>query len=168
MRGPARRRELTGSRLQGRRRHAAFHRPRQWRTRLGRGWPPSTSTTSAPGDRCSWATPHPAVVDAITRQAARGTAFGAPTALEVEMAERIHALVPSDRRWFGWSTRAPRRRWPRCAWRAGRRAGRAIIKFEGCYHGHGDSFLVKAGSGAATFGTPRQPGRDGRDGARHA
>ena len=37
-----------------------------------------------------------------------------------------------------------------------------VIKFEGCYHGHGDSFLVKAGSGAATFGTPDSPGRDGR------
>ena len=61
-------------------------------------------------------------------------------------------------RWCGWSARAPKRRWRPCAWRVGSRAARAVVKFEGCYHGHGDSFLVKAGSGAATFGTPDSPG----------
>ena len=100
---------------------------------------------------------HPAVVDAITRQAARGTAFGAPTALEVEMAERIHALVPSIEmvRMVNSGTEATM-----AAVRLARGAtGRPrVIKFEGCYHGHGDSFLVKAGSGAATFGTPDSPG----------
>ncbi len=100
---------------------------------------------------------HPAVVDAITRQAARGTAFGAPTALEVEMAERIHALVPSIEmvRMVNSGTEATM-----AAVRLARGAtGRPrVLKFEGCYHGHGDSFLVKAGSGAATFGTPDSPG----------
>jgi glutamate-1-semialdehyde 2,1-aminomutase len=100
---------------------------------------------------------HPAIVDAITRQAARGTAFGAPTALEVEMAERIHALVPSIEmvRMVNSGTEATM-----AAVRLARGAtGRPrVIKFEGCYHGHGDSFLVKAGSGAATFGTPDSPG----------
>jgi glutamate-1-semialdehyde 2,1-aminomutase len=100
---------------------------------------------------------HPAVVDAIVRQAARGTAFGAPTALEVEMAERIRALVPSIEmvRMVNSGTEATM-----AAVRLARGAtGRPrVIKFEGCYHGHGDSFLVKAGSGAATFGTPDSPG----------
>ena len=100
---------------------------------------------------------HPAVVDAITRQAARGTAFGAPTALEVEMAERIRAMVPSIEmvRMVNSGTEATM-----AALRLARGAtGRPrVIKFEGCYHGHADSFLVKAGSGAATFGTPDSPG----------
>ncbi len=100
---------------------------------------------------------HPAVVDAIARQAALGTAFGAPTALEVEMAERIHALVPSIEmvRMVNSGTEATM-----AALRLARAAtGRPrVVKFEGCYHGHGDSFLVKAGSGAATFGTPDSPG----------
>jgi glutamate-1-semialdehyde 2,1-aminomutase len=100
---------------------------------------------------------HPAVVAAITRQAQEGTAFGAPTALEVHMAERLTTLVPSIEmvRMVNSGTEATM-----AALRVARGVtGRpGVIKFEGCYHGHGDSFLVKAGSGAATFGTPDSPG----------
>jgi len=96
-------------------------------------------------------------VDAVARQAALGTAYGAPTALEVEMAERICAHVPSIQmvRMVNSGTEATM-----AALRLARgTTGRPrVIKFEGCYHGHGDSFLVKAGSGAATFGTPDSPG----------
>src|SRR5215217_3112663 len=100
---------------------------------------------------------HPAVVAAVTRQVQEGTAFGAPTALEVRMAERVTALVPSIEmlRMVNSGTEATM-----AALRVARGVtGRpGVIKFEGCYHGHGDSFLVKAGSGAATFGTPDSPG----------
>jgi len=96
-------------------------------------------------------------VTAIGRQAQEGTAFGAPTALEVRMAERVTALVPSIEmlRMVNSGTEATM-----AALRVARGVtGRpGVIKFEGCYHGHGDSFLVKAGSGAATFGTPDSPG----------
>ena len=99
----------------------------------------------------------PAVIAAIERQLASGLAFGAPTALEVDMAETITRLVPSIEmvRLVSSGTEATM-----AAIRLARAVtGRArIIKFEGCYHGHGDSFLVKAGSGAATFGTPDSPG----------
>ncbi len=100
---------------------------------------------------------HPSVVAAITAQAPLGSTFGAPTALEVAMAERITALVPSIAmvRMVNSGTEATM-----AALRLARGAtGRArVVKFEGCYHGHGDSFLVRAGSGAATFGTPDSPG----------
>ena len=100
---------------------------------------------------------HTAVVDAVSAQAARGTSFGAPTALEVEMAETIVRMVPSIEmlRMVSSGTEATM-----AAVRLARGAtGRArVLKFEGCYHGHADSFLVKAGSGAATFGTPNSPG----------
>jgi glutamate-1-semialdehyde 2,1-aminomutase len=100
---------------------------------------------------------HPAVVGAIAGQAARGAAFGAPTELEVEMAELVTRVVPSIEmvRMVNSGTEATM-----AAVRLARGAtGRSrLVKFEGCYHGHGDSFLVKAGSGAATFGTPDSPG----------
>ncbi len=99
----------------------------------------------------------PAVMAAIERQLTSGLAFGAPTSLEVDMAEAIVRLVPSIEmvRLVSSGTEATM-----AAIRLARAAtGRArIVKFEGCYHGHGDSFLVKAGSGAATFGTPDSPG----------
>jgi glutamate-1-semialdehyde 2,1-aminomutase len=92
---------------------------------------------------------HPAIVSAILEQAPLGTTFGAPTRLEVEMAERIAALMPSIEmvRMVNSGTEATM-----AALRLARGAtGRdRVIKFEGCYHGHGDSFLVRAGSGAAT------------------
>ena len=97
------------------------------------------------------------VIAAIERQLTQGLAFGAPTALEVEVAEAIVRLVPSVQmvRLVSSGTEATM-----SALRLARAAtGRPrVIKFEGCYHGHGDSFLVRAGSGAATFGTPDSPG----------
>ena len=100
---------------------------------------------------------HPAVLDAVLRTARDGLSFGVPNPLEVTMAETIARLVPSCEmvRMVNSGTEATL-----SAIRLARGAtGRArIVKFEGCYHGHGDSFLVKAGSGALTFGVPTSPG----------
>ena len=100
---------------------------------------------------------HPAVVAAVERQLASGFAFGAPTALEVEMAATVAEIMPSIEmvRFVSSGTEATM-----AALRLARAATNRprVVKFEGCYHGHGDSFLVKAGSGAATFGTPDSPG----------
>ena len=99
----------------------------------------------------------PDVVDAISAAAARGTSYGVPTAGEVEFAEQVTAMVPSIdmMRMVNSGTEATS-----SALRLARAAtGRdVIIKFEGCYHGHADAFLVKAGSGAATLGVPDSPG----------
>ena len=100
---------------------------------------------------------HPAVLQAVKRSADRGLGFGAPTRVEVEMAEIICTLVPSIEklRMVNSGTEATR-----SAIRLARGfTGRdKIIKFEGCYHGHSDSLLVKAGSGALTLGVPTSPG----------
>jgi len=100
---------------------------------------------------------HSAVVAAVRSQITKGASFGAPSRLEVEMAEALVERVPSlDRvRMVNSGTEATM-----AAARLARGAtGRAkIVKFEGCYHGHGDAFLIKAGSGAATFGVPDSPG----------
>ncbi|MCY7355466.1 MAG: glutamate-1-semialdehyde 2,1-aminomutase [Lysobacter sp.] len=100
---------------------------------------------------------HPAVLEAVIRTARDGLSFGTPNPLEVTMAETIARLVPSCEmvRMVNSGTEATL-----SAIRLARGAtGRArIIKFVGCYHGHGDSFLVKAGSGALTFGVPTSPG----------
>lgn len=100
---------------------------------------------------------HPAVVEALHRQSARGTAFGAPSRLEVEMAEALTERVPSVERvrMVNSGTEATM-----AAVRLARGAtGRPMfVKFEGCYHGHGDGFLIRAGSGAATLGVPDSPG----------
>lgn len=100
---------------------------------------------------------HPRVVEAIRRAVSDGTSFGAPTELEVKMAELISKLVPSVEmvRMVNSGTEATM-----SAIRLARAfTGREkIVKFAGCYHGHGDSFLVKAGSGALTFGVPDSPG----------
>ena len=94
---------------------------------------------------------------ALARQAKLGTSFGAPSPLEVELAELVRRLVPSIERirFVSSGTEATM-----SAARVARGAtGREkIIKFEGCYHGHADAFLVQAGSGALTFGTPTSPG----------
>src|SRR5919112_6695617 len=99
----------------------------------------------------------PEVVAAITDALARGTSYGAPTELEIEMAEEIADAVPSVEmvRMVNSGTEATM-----SALRLARGAtGRdKIVKFEGCYHGHGDSLLVKAGSGVATLGLPDSPG----------
>jgi glutamate-1-semialdehyde 2,1-aminomutase len=100
---------------------------------------------------------HPAVVEAVQRAVADGLSFGAPTEREIELAEAIVGLVPSVEqvRLVSSGTEAAM-----SALRLARGVtGRArIIKFEGCYHGHADALLVKAGSGLATFGHPTSAG----------
>jgi glutamate-1-semialdehyde 2,1-aminomutase len=100
---------------------------------------------------------HPAVRAAVECAVRDGLSFGTPCAAEVTMAETITGLVPSVEmvRMVNSGTEATM-----SAIRLARGAtGRSkIVKFEGCYHGHGDSFLVKAGSGALTFGVPTSPG----------
>ena len=100
---------------------------------------------------------HPRVVKALADTAKRGTAFGAPTALEVALAKKVISLVPSVDmvRMVNSGTEATL-----SAIRLARAAtGReGILKFEGCYHGHGDSFLIQAGSGPLTMGVPDSPG----------
>src|SRR5580765_5337203 len=99
----------------------------------------------------------PTVVAAITEAATRGTSYAAPTGLEVEMAEAITAAYPSIElvRLVSSGTEAAM-----SAIRVARGAtGRdLLLKFDGCYHGHADSLLVKAGSGGATFGIPDSKG----------
>ena len=100
---------------------------------------------------------HPAVLEAVQKAAVDGFSFGAPTEREVELAEEILSLVPSmdQLRLVSSGTEAAM-----SALRLARGAtGRSkIIKFEGCYHGHADALLVKAGSGLATFGHPTSAG----------
>ncbi len=100
---------------------------------------------------------HPAVIEAIREKVLSGTSFGAPTELEIELAKLIIEMVPNiDKvRMVNSGTEA-------CM--SAIRLARGytnrdkIIKFEGCYHGHGDSFLIKAGSGASTLNIPNSPG----------
>jgi len=97
------------------------------------------------------------LVKAIAAAAKQGTSFGAPTALEHELGERVRALIPSmERVRFVSSGTEAAMSVVRVA-RAFTRRDK-IIKFEGCYHGHADGFLVKAGSGATTLGIPTSPG----------
>jgi glutamate-1-semialdehyde 2,1-aminomutase len=100
---------------------------------------------------------HPAIVAAIAEALGRGTAFGAPTLAEVEIAETIAAALDSVDmvRLVNSGTEATM-----SALRLARAAtGRdRFVKFEGCYHGHADPFLIAAGSGAATIGVPSSPG----------
>jgi len=100
---------------------------------------------------------HPVVVKAVQAAAARALSFGAPTEAEIELAETLRRLVPSLEllRLVSSGTEATM-----TAIRLARGfTGRSlIVKFEGCYHGHADSLLVKAGSGALTFGNPSSAG----------
>ena len=111
---------------------------------------------------CSWGAvilghAAPAVVQAVQQAAARGLSYGAPTAAEVELAETLCRLVPGMQRvrLVNSGTEATM-----SAIRLARAAtGRdVLVKFAGCYHGHADSLLVSAGSGALTFGVPSSPG----------
>jgi glutamate-1-semialdehyde 2,1-aminomutase len=100
---------------------------------------------------------HPKIVDAVRRTAGDGLSFGAPTEIETRLAERICRSMPSIQlvRMVSSGTEATM-----SAIRLARGfTGRdRIVKFEGCYHGHSDSLLVKAGSGALTLGVPTSPG----------
>src|SRR5579863_1777526 len=111
---------------------------------------------------CSWGAlilghAHPKVIQAITEQARRGTSYGMPTELEVELASRIRKALPSCEkvRFVSSGTEATM-----SAVRLARAATSRdlIIKFDGCYHGHSDSFLSEAGSGLATLGIAACPG----------
>jgi glutamate-1-semialdehyde 2,1-aminomutase len=111
---------------------------------------------------CSWGAlilghAHPKIVQAITEQARRGTSYGMPTELEVELATKIRKALPSCEkvRFVSSGTEATM-----SALRLARAAtGRdLLIKFDGCYHGHSDSFLSEAGSGLATLGIAACPG----------
>ncbi|HYX82264.1 MAG TPA: glutamate-1-semialdehyde 2,1-aminomutase [Gemmatimonadales bacterium] len=111
---------------------------------------------------CSWGPlilghAHPTVLDAVRQAAARGWTYGAPCEVEVELAEEVQRRMPNLEmmRFVNSGTEATM-----AAIRLARAAtGRElIVKFEGCYHGHADSFLVKAGSGVATLGLPDSPG----------
>jgi glutamate-1-semialdehyde 2,1-aminomutase len=99
----------------------------------------------------------PEVIDALHAALGRGTSYGAPTELEVEMAEEIIDAVPSVEmvRMVNSGTEATM---SALRLARGATARNKIVKFEGCYHGHGDSLLVKAGSGVATLGLPDSPG----------
>jgi glutamate-1-semialdehyde 2,1-aminomutase len=100
---------------------------------------------------------HPQVIKAVQERAALGLSFGAPTQLETELARRVCSIVPSIElvRFVSSGTEATM-----SAIRLARGfTGRdKIVKFEGCYHGHSDSLLIKAGSGALTLGVPTSPG----------
>src|SRR5207342_1128453 len=97
------------------------------------------------------------LLKALGAAAARGTSFGAPTELETRLAQRVATLMPSMERvrFVSSGTEAAM-----SAIRVARAATKRdkIVKFEGCYHGHADSFLVQAGSGAMTLGVPTSPG----------
>ena len=97
------------------------------------------------------------VVAALAAVAASGTSFGAPNELEIELAEEIVAAVPSIEmvRMVNSGTEATMSAIRLARGVTGRNQ---LIKFEGCYHGHADSLLVKAGSGVATLGLPDSPG----------
>lgn len=111
---------------------------------------------------CSWGPMilghnHPAVVEAVQTSLENGTSFGAPTPLEVELAELVVGALPSVERvrFVNSGTEATM-----SAIRLARgfTGKKTVVKFDGCYHGHADAFLVKAGSGVITLGIPGSPG----------
>jgi glutamate-1-semialdehyde 2,1-aminomutase len=111
---------------------------------------------------CSWGPlilghAHPRVLRALQQQMQHGLSYGAPTALEVEMAELLCSLIPSLEmvRMVNSGTEATMSAIRLARAHTGRNK---IVKFEGCYHGHVDSLLVRAGSGALTLGEPSSPG----------
>jgi len=100
---------------------------------------------------------HPALIEAVRETALDGTSFGAPTPLEVELAELVCDSVPSLEkvRFVNSGTEATMSAIRLARGYTGRNV---VVKFDGCYHGHADSFLVKAGSGVITLGIPGSPG----------
>src|SRR3989338_8214291 len=111
---------------------------------------------------CSWGPMilghnHPAVVEAIEKTLQDGTSFGAPCPLEIELAELVIKALPSVEkvRFVSSGTEATMSAIRLARGYTGRKV---VVKFDGCYHGHADSFLVKAGSGVITLGIPGSPG----------
>ncbi|MCD5405430.1 MAG: aminotransferase class III-fold pyridoxal phosphate-dependent enzyme, partial [Desulfotomaculum sp.] len=111
---------------------------------------------------CSWGPMilghrHPSVVNALREQLEKGTSFGAPTELETELAKLIIRAVPSIEkvRMVNSGTEATM---SAIRLARGYTKRNKIVKFEGCYHGHADFLLIKAGSGALTLGVPSSPG----------
>jgi len=100
---------------------------------------------------------HPAVLSAVTKTAKQGLSFGAPCVLETEIAERICGLVPSIER-VRMVSSGTEATMSAIRLARGHTQRDKIVKFEGCYHGHSDSLLIKAGSGALTLGVPSSPG----------
>jgi glutamate-1-semialdehyde 2,1-aminomutase len=100
---------------------------------------------------------HPTVLEAVIKTAKNGLSFGAPSVLETRIAEKIRDMVPSMERlrMVSSGTEATMSAIRLARGHTGRDK---IIKFEGCYHGHSDSLLIKAGSGALTLGVPSSPG----------
>ncbi len=100
---------------------------------------------------------HPRVIDAVRETAENGVSFGAPTSLEIELAEMVCGAVPSVEkvRFVNSGTEATMSAIRLARGYTGRDM---VVKFDGCYHGHADSFLVKAGSGVLTLGIPGSPG----------
>lgn len=100
---------------------------------------------------------HPLVVEAVRQASAKGTSYGIPTRLEVEMACKVAEMVPSIEmvRMVNSGTEATM---SAIRLARGYTSRKKILKFNGCYHGHGDSLLVQSGSGLATFGIPGSPG----------
>ena len=103
---------------------------------------------------------HPQVINAIRDTCLKGTSFGAPTLAETQMAEQIKDMVPGIEmvRMVNSGTEAAMSALRLARGYTGRNL---VLKFEGCYHGHSDSFLIRAGSGALTLGTPDSPGVTG-------
>jgi glutamate-1-semialdehyde 2,1-aminomutase len=111
---------------------------------------------------CSWGPmimghAHPEIISAICNAAPAGTSFGAPTRAEIELAEMVVEAVPSIEkvRFVNSGTEATMSAVRLARGYTGRNV---VVKFDGCYHGHADSFLVKAGSGVVTLGIPGSPG----------
>ena len=100
---------------------------------------------------------HPGIVEAVKKAAERGTSFGAPTEMETEIAEQVKEMVPSiERMRFVNSGTEATMSSIRLA--RGYTGKDYIVKFAGCFHGHGDAFLIQAGSGVMTLGLPDSPG----------
>ena len=100
---------------------------------------------------------HPEVIEVVTETARDGLSFGAPCVLETRIADKICALVPSIER-LRMVSSGTEATMSAIRLARGHTSRDKIIKFEGCYHGHSDSLLIKAGSGALTLGVPSSPG----------
>ena len=100
---------------------------------------------------------HPSVVKAISQSAGRGSSFGAPTEAESELGELIRSMMPSVER-VRFTSSGTEATMSALRLARGYTGRSKLVKFAGCYHGHGDSFLIAAGSGALTNGVPNSPG----------